>query len=68
VPEVAEYWQLATKIALAQRKAFDTEMVLSKVFGDEVPHAHIWIFPNREVTGNASDLEKNAEKIRSALR
>lgn len=61
------YFEVAKKIALAQRKAFDTEFILSKVVGDEVPHAHIWVFPNGEVKGDRKDFEGNAEKIRQNL-
>lgn len=65
---VGEYFEVAKKIALAQRKAFETDFILSKIVGDEVPHAHIWIFPNSEVKGNKKDFKENANKIRKALR
>ncbi len=67
VPNVGEYFELAKKIALAQRKAFDTDFILSKVVGDEVPHSHIWVFPNSEVKGNKRDFEVNKNKIRENL-
>ncbi len=62
-PNIGRYYEVAKKIALAQRKAFDTDFILSKVVGDEVPHAHIWVFPNSEVTGNKNDFETNKKKI-----
>jgi hypothetical protein len=40
---------------------------LSKIVGDEVPHAHIWVFPNAEVLGDKKDFKGNAEKIRQNL-
>ena len=61
--DVGKYFEVAKKIALAQRKAFNTDFILSRIVGDEVPHAHIWVFPNREVTGNKTDLETNKKKI-----
>ena len=61
------YFEVAKKIALAQRKAFNTDFILSKIVGDEVPHAHIWVYPNSEVSGDKNDFESNAEKIRQAL-
>lgn len=64
---VGEYFEIAKKIALAQRKAFDTDFIISKVVGDEVPHAHIWVFPSDKVKGNKKDLKTNAEKIRRAI-
>jgi histidine triad (HIT) family protein len=67
VPQVGAYFEVAKKIALAQRKAFDTDFILSRIVGDEVPHAHIWVFPNSAVPGDRKDFAGNAEKIRAAL-
>ncbi len=67
VPDAGAYFEVAKKIALAQRKAFGTEWILSKIIGDEVPHAHIWVFPSKEATGDKDDLAVNAQKIRQAL-
>ena len=67
VPNAGEYFEAAKKVALAQRKAFDTDFVLSRIVGDEVPHAHIWVFPNRDVKGDKKDFETNAKKIRAEL-
>jgi histidine triad (HIT) family protein len=63
VPNAGEYFEVARKIALAQRKAFDTDFVLSKIVGEDVPHAHIWVFPDREVKGDKKDFETNKNKI-----
>ncbi len=63
VPHIEKYFIVAQKIALAQRKAFNTDFILSKIMGDEVPHAHIWVFPNKEVVGDAQDFETNRNKI-----
>jgi histidine triad (HIT) family protein len=67
VPNPGKYFEIAQKIALAQRKAFGTDFVLSKIVGDEVLHAHIWVFPSNEATGDKNDFAGNAEKIRQAL-
>ncbi len=66
-PQAGAYFEVVKKVALAQRKAFDTDFVLSKIVGDEVPHAHIWVFPNNKIEGDPKDLEGNAEKIRKNL-
>ena len=68
VPNVGEYFEVARKIALAQRKAFQTDMIISNIVGDEVPHAHIWIYPGNDAKGDKKDLDGNAEKIRAALK
>lgn len=66
-PKAGAYFEVAKKIALAERKAFDTDFILSKIVGDEVPHAHIWVFPNKDVAGDPKDFKGNAEKIRTCL-
>lgn len=65
---IGEYFEVVQKIAKAQQKAFDTDWVLSKIIGDEVPHAHIWVFPNDRIPGNKMDFAANAEKIKGWLK
>jgi len=67
VPNVGAYFEVVRKIALAQQKAFGTDWILSRIIGDEVSHAHIWVFPSNEAQGDKNDLEINAKKIREAL-
>jgi histidine triad (HIT) family protein len=67
VPNVGAYFEVVRKIALAQRAAFDTDWILSKIVGEDVEHAHIWVFPNSDMKGNKMDFENNLQKIRAAL-
>ena len=67
MPEVGGYFEIVKKVARAQQKAFSTEWVLSRIIGDEVPHAHIWVFPNDATKGDKNNFVGNAEKIRQAL-
>ena len=67
VPNVGDYFEVVRKVAKAQGKAFDTDWILSKIVGDEVQHAHIWIYPNREVEGDQRDFEGNMAKIKANL-
>src|SRR3990167_4254817 len=67
VPNVGAYFEIVRKIALAQQKAFDTEMILCQVIGEDVPHAHVWIFPNSSVESDPKDFESNKNKIIEAL-
>jgi len=60
---VEKYFKVVRKIALAQRKAFNTDFILSKIIGDEIPHAHIWVYPDPKVKGNKKNFEGNREKI-----
>ncbi len=67
VPNVGEYFEVVRKIAKAEQKAFNTEWILSKIVGEEIPHAHIWVYPNKETQGDKMDFEGNAEKIINSL-
>ncbi len=67
VPNVGEYFEVARKVALAQGRAFNTDWVLSKIVGDEVEHAHIWVYPNDQVKGDKNDFADNATKIKENL-
>jgi histidine triad (HIT) family protein len=62
-----EYWLLARRIAHAQKRAFAAEAVWCTVIGDEVSHAHIWIYPHPATKGDKSDLPGNAHRLRQAL-
>ncbi|HEU0080561.1 MAG TPA: HIT domain-containing protein [Candidatus Paceibacterota bacterium] len=67
VPNAGAYFEAVRKIAMAQKRAFATDFVLSKVVGEEVPHAHIWVYPDKNIAGDKKDLALNAAKIREAL-
>ncbi|MCC6290708.1 HIT domain-containing protein [Candidatus Nomurabacteria bacterium] len=68
VPNVGEYFETVRKIAKAQQKAFGIEGVWSRVTGEDVSHAHIWIFPDpRLAVGDKTDLETNAKLLRALL-
>jgi histidine triad (HIT) family protein len=65
VSNVGEFFEVARKIALAQKKAFNADIIRSQVYGEEIAHAHIWVWP--ETPGDEKDLKGNAEKIIGAL-
>jgi histidine triad (HIT) family protein len=65
LPNAGEYFEITKKIALAIQKSFGAEQILAKIIGDEIPHAHIWLFPNPEKSlGDKTDFKTNAEKIK----
>jgi histidine triad (HIT) family protein len=65
VPNAGDYFEIVKKIALAQKKAFGVDMIRSQVYGEEVAHAHIWVWP--EIKGDAKDFATNLKKITEAL-
>jgi len=64
-PNTGEYFEVVKKIALAQKKAFNADIVRSQIYGEEVYHAHIWVWP--ETTGETNNFAENASKIISML-
>lgn len=66
--EFGAYASAVLKLANALRGTFETDMVFSRIMGDEVPHAHVWLFPNpAQAVGDKKDFKGNAEKLRSAI-
>ena len=65
VQNAGEYFEVAKKIALAQKKAFGADIIRAQIYGEEVPHAHIWVWP--EVPGPTDQVEENKNKIIEAL-
>ncbi|RJQ33654.1 HIT domain-containing protein [Candidatus Parcubacteria bacterium] len=70
VPNAGKYFEVAQKVARAMQNTFGPiDEVHSRIMGEEVPHAHIWIYPApSKAHGDKNDLEGNAEKIREALK
>ena len=76
IDNIGEYFTVVQKIAKAQQKAFNTDFIISKIIGDEVEHAHIWVFPGAKIGDSPSQsfggaskkgFAGNAEKIKSFL-
>ena len=64
MPNVGKYYELVGRIANAQRKAFDTEYIVSLVLGEEVPHAHVWLVPRFENDGHGGSIDiRNIKKL-----
>lgn len=68
VPQLGNYFEIVGVIAHAQQKTFGTEQIISRIVGEEVPHAHIWIYPGQDAKGNKDDFVINKEKIVAELK
>jgi histidine triad (HIT) family protein len=68
VPNLTEYFDVVSKIALAQKKAFKQDHILSKIVGEEIHHAHVWVFPSDKTIGDKNDFEVNKVKLIEALK
>ncbi len=67
VPNIGEYFAVVQKMAHALQKAFDTEMIRCDIYGEEVPHAHVKIWPQIPKDGSEVDFPTIADKIKNAL-
>ena len=68
VPDIGVYFAVVQKMAHALQKAFSVDEVHARVIGEEVAHAHVWVYPAPDKTeGDKNDFVGNAEKIRQAL-
>jgi len=66
VPNAGEYFEIVQKIAKAEQKAFNTDWILSKIIGDEILHAHIWVFP-QNANGDPKDFKTHQMAIKKIL-
>ena len=68
VSNIGDYFEIAQRIALAQRKAFGEDKIVAKIVGEEIPHAHIWLIPDWNAKGDKNDFEENKRKLIEALK
>jgi histidine triad (HIT) family protein len=62
IENIGAFFSVARKIALAQKKAFKTDYIVSLIFGEEVEHAHLWVIPRFENDGHGGAI--NLENIK----
>lgn len=72
IPEIGKFYESVRKVALAERKAFNTEWIISKIIGNEIEHAHVWLVPAvgseaRTYKYQEGEMEQVAEKIKKSL-
>ncbi|MBS3145838.1 HIT family protein [Candidatus Woesearchaeota archaeon] len=64
VEDIGDYYNVIKKVANALKKAFNIELVVSLVLGEEVPHAHVWLVPRFKDDGHGSSIDlSNIKKI-----
>lgn len=68
LPNVGDYFEVARIVAQALQKTFSVDAVHARIVGEEVPHAHISVYPDPDTAkGDKNDLIGNAKKIREAI-
>lgn len=68
VPNAGAYFEVARRIAKAQQKVFRHDLIRSQIFGEQIFHAHIWVWPDLPIEGDEKEFELIAEKIQDALK
>lgn len=65
IEKYTEYMDGVRKMAMILRKSFDTDMIFSKIYGLDIPHAHTSIFPAHPSgrAMNSSLIEENYNRI-----
>lgn len=65
--DIGNYFSIVQKIATAQIKTFNTP-VFSKIIGEEIEHAHVWIYPDPEkAKGDKNDFVAFASLIKENI-
>lgn len=71
VPQSGAYFEIATTIARALQHAYATPAIHAKIVGEEVPHAHIWIYIDPKATlsntEKATDFTTHLNKLKHFL-
>lgn len=66
--EYQAYMHVVHQLATALRGTFGTDTVFMKIMGEEVAHAHVWLFPYpKEASGDKNAFEENQALIKETL-
>jgi histidine triad (HIT) family protein len=61
VPNIGEYFKVVKKVANHFKENMDIDLVMSVIYGVDVPHAHVHLFPEKR--GEVMFYPKNKEKL-----
>ncbi len=64
IKSIGEFYAVVGRIANAIRDAYNTDQVVSLVFGEEVEHAHVWLVPRFKDDGHGGAIDlSNVKKL-----
>lgn len=64
IENLGEFYERVGKIARAIKSGLATDYVASLVFGEEVPHAHVWLIPRFDGDGHGGAIDlKNVKNL-----
>lgn len=61
VPYIGEYFEIVQKIAHKLQNIYPDTIIRSQIYGEQVPHAHVWVWPDISCDGREKDFSKNKE-------
>lgn len=68
VENIGEYFTVVQKIAKALQQVSGTNEVHMRVVGEEVFHAHVWVYPSVDkALGDKNDFDRNAADLTAEL-
>ncbi|MBU4480007.1 HIT family protein [Patescibacteria group bacterium] len=59
IDDIGDYYKKIGIIANAIKKSFETDYIVSLVFGEEIHHAHVWLIPRFENDGHGGSIDLN---------
>lgn len=66
-PNAGTYFEVVQKLAKVLQKVFPDTLIRSQIYGEQVFHAHIWLWPDLPLNGSEKDFEGIKTKIKSGL-
>ena len=63
VEDIGSLYKAVKIVANAQKKAFATELVVSLVFGKNVPHAHVQLIPAKDTPEEPTSVDMLLHRI-----
>jgi len=66
-PNIDSYFKVVQKLAVALQKTFNVQLIRSQIFGEEIEHAHVWIWPNIPLEGSATNFAEITQRIKNVI-
>lgn len=65
VINIADYITVVQKLAKTMQKVFPDVLIRSQIYGDQVPHAHIWLWPDIALDGSEKNFDEMVTKLKN---
>ncbi len=66
-PNIGNYFEIVQKLAKILQQVFPNTLIRSQIYGEQIFHAHVWLWPDISLDGSEKDFEKIKEKIKNSL-